>query len=88
MITKYKFVEIEGCTAFDFTINGISLIDISKEKQLEVLDYLYEQFKIQLEEGSVQFQDFVKIFQYSDYDFDEHNCEQCGDRVSWTTWEI
>jgi hypothetical protein len=88
MKNKYKFVEYSGCTSGGFTINDKFLEDISQKEQDEVLDYLFMQFKIQLKENYVQFQDFVKLFQYSDYQCAKHNCETCGDRWDQTQWEI
>lgn len=88
MSTKYKFEEVTGCTAFDFLVNGNSLSDISKNDQDEILDYLFVKIKEGIKENTIQLEGVVQLFQYDDYEYDEHVCEQCGDTVSTTTWNI
>ncbi len=85
---KYKITETEGCMSFDFTINDESLMDIPNDRQIEILDYLFAQYKEQLKEGTVLFTDFVKMFQASDWGHENGSCGCCGDSVSWATWEV
>jgi len=88
MQTKYKFVETTGCTAFDFTVNDKSFSDVSKSEYDEMLNYLFEKIKEGISEQTILLEDVVKLFQYDDYEYDPHVCEQCGDTVSTTTWNI
>ena len=85
---KYKFVETTGCTAFDFTANDKSLSDISENDQDEILEYLLLKIKEGIKDNTIQFQNVVRMFQYDDYEHDDHVCGQCGDTVSTTTWNI
>ena len=86
--TKYKFVETTGCTAFDFTVNDKSFSDVSKSEKDEMLNYLFEKIKEGVGEQTILLEDVVKLFQYDEYEYDPHVCEQCGDTVSTTTWNI
>jgi len=88
MSTKYKFEEVTGCTAFNFLVNGISLSDIPKNDQDEILDYLFVKIKEGIKENTIQLESVVQLFQYDDYEHDDHVCGQCGDTVSTTTWNI
>ena len=88
MSTKYKFEEVTGCTAFNFLVNGISLSDIPKNDQDEILDYLFVKIKEGIKENTIQLENVVQLFQYDDYEHDDHVCGQCGDTVSTTTWNI
>ena len=88
MSTKYKFEEVTGCTAFDFLVNGKSLSDIAENDQDEILDYLIIKIKEGIKENTIQFQNVVQLFQYDDYEYDDHVCGQCGDTVSTTIWNI
>jgi len=88
MKTKYKFEEVTGCTAFDFLVNGKSLSDITENDQDEILEYLFLKIKEGIKENSIQFQNVVQLFQYDDYEYDDHVCGQCGDTVSTTIWNI
>ena len=45
MNSKYKFVETNGCTAFDFTANGKPLSVLTDEERSEILDYLFLKIK-------------------------------------------
>lgn len=86
--TKYKFEQIDGCVAFNFLVNGETLADLSEEKQEEILDYLLAKFKEEFKQKSVAISSLVELFQYDNYDYDDYECDQCGDRVSTTTWNI
>jgi hypothetical protein len=88
MSTKYKFEEVTGCTSFDFLVNGKSLSDIPKNDQDQILDYLFVKIKEGIKENTIQLESVVQLFQYDDYEYDDHVCEQCGDTVSTTTWNI
>jgi len=88
MSTKYKFEEVTGCTAFNFLVNGNSLSDIPKNDQDEILDYLFVKIKEGIKENTIQLESVVQLFQYDDYEHDDHVCGQCGDTVSTTTWNI
>ena len=88
MKTKYKFEEVSGCTAFDFLVNGKSLSDIAENDKDEILEYLFLKIKEGIKENAIQFQNVVQLFQYDDYEYDDHVCGQCGDTVSTTIWNI
>lgn len=88
MKTTYKFEEVTGCTAFDFLVNGKSLSDIAQNEQDEILEYLFLKVKEGIKDNTIQFQSVVQLFQYDDYEYDDHVCGQCGDTVSTTTWNI
>jgi hypothetical protein len=87
-MSKYKFVETQGCTAFSFTINDQEIGDIPKEKLKEIINYLCEKMKEGIDDGTVHFPDIVRSFQTSDWGSDKERCDQCGDTVSWEIWEI
>ena len=86
--TKYKFIETTGCTAFDFTVNGKSFSELSKKEYNEMLNYLFLKIKEGISEQTILLENVVQLFQYDDYEYDPHICEQCGDTVSTTTWNI
>lgn len=86
--TKYKFVETTGCTAFDFTVNGESFSDLSKEEYDKMLNYLFEKIKEGINQQTILLEDVIHLFQYDDYEHDPTICEQCGDTVSTTIWNI
>jgi hypothetical protein len=86
--TKYKFIETTGCTAFNFTVNDKSFSEMSKLEYDEMLNYLLEKIKEGIGEQTILLEDVVRLFQYDDYEYDPHVCDQCGDTVSTTTWNI
>jgi len=88
MKTKYKFVQTTGCTAFNFTVNGESIADLSEEKQHEIIDYLLAKLKEEYTQGTILIGNIVEMFHYDDYEHDPERCDQCGDTVSTTTWNI
>jgi hypothetical protein len=88
MKTKYKFIETTGCTAFNFTVNDKSFSEIPKPEYDEMLNYLLEKIKEGIGEQTILLEEVVRLFQYDDYEHDPHVCDQCGDTVSTTTWNI
>ncbi len=86
--TKYKFIETTGCVAFDFTVNSHSFSELSVQEYDTMVDYLFVKIKQGLKEQTILLEDVVKLFQYDDYEYDDYSCEQCGDTVSTTTWNI
>lgn len=88
MKTKYKFVETTGCTAFDFSANGNSLSELTDAERSEILDYLLLKIKEGVQEQAILLENVVQLFQYDDYEHDPNICEQCGDTVTTTTWNI
>jgi hypothetical protein len=86
--TKYKFIESTGCTAFDFTVNDKSVSELSENEYNEMLDYLFVRIKDNIKDQTILFEEVVRLFQYDDYEYDPNTCEQCGDNVSTTTWNI
>lgn len=85
---KYKIQITEGCTAFDTTINGKSEINLLPEEREEFMNYLMEQLKAGIKDGTVSLNSVIQNFQYSDFGSKDGSCGQCGDSVSWTVWEI
>lgn len=86
--TKYKFVETTGCTAFGFSVNNQSISDLPEQEYNEMLDYLLVKIKEGIKEQTILLENVVQIFQYDDYEHDNYICEQCGDSVTTTTWNI
>ena len=88
MNTKYNFVETIGCTAFDFTANGKSFSDMSEQEHTEMIDYVFAKIKKELKNHTILFEDVVRLFQYEHYESDLEPCDQCGDTVDTTIWNI
>jgi hypothetical protein len=85
---KHKFIKTEGCTAYGFTVDGESVADIPREKEYAIFDYLIERIRERFDNREIQLLDVVEMFEYNDYKYEKNPCDQCGDSVSWTTWEI
>ena len=86
--TKYKFIETTGCTAFDFTVNDRAFSELSNQEYNEMLNYLFIKIKEGICEQTILLEQVIKLFQYDDWEHDPNICEQCGDSVSTTTWNI
>lgn len=83
-----KFIKTEGCTAYGWRIDGKRLQDFSEEESEKILDYLIVKLKERIKDRNMCLTDLVQIFHYDDYDYDPIACDQCGDSISTTTWEI
>jgi hypothetical protein len=87
-MTKYKIEIVEGCTAFDTIVNGVSIVDIPENEKEEIVNYLIDQLKESYKRGEVTLESLIQNFQYDDYERDDYVCEQCGDTVSTTIYNI
>jgi hypothetical protein len=85
---KYKFEETIGCTAQCLLVNDSPFYDLSTEEQEEIVDYLLTQIKESYKGHGVILSDLLHLLQYSDYKVDKDYCDQCGDSVATTTWEV
>jgi hypothetical protein len=87
-MTKYKIKIVEGCTAFDIKINGVSIVDVSENEKEELVNYLFVQLKESYKRGEITLHSLIQNFQYDDYECDNEPCGQCGDTVSTTIYNI
>jgi hypothetical protein len=87
-MTKYKIEIVEGCTAFNTVVNGVSIIDIADNEKEEIVNYLIDQLKESYKRGEVTLESLIQNFQYDDYECDNEPCGQCGDTVSTTIYNV
>jgi hypothetical protein len=85
---KYKFEETVGCTASSLLVNKEEFYDLSEENQDEIINYLLIKIKEGYKKHEVGLTDLLHLLQYTDYETVKENCDQCGDSVSITTWEL
>jgi biotin synthase-like enzyme len=85
---KYKFEETVGCTASSLLVNKEEFYDLSEKEQDEIIDYLLLKIKESYKEHEINLTDLLHLLQYTDYEMIKENCDQCGDSVSITTWEV
>lgn len=78
----------EGCTAY-CTLVDDKRIDQMKDDEIRAfIDYLLLKVKEGIMDGTISFNRLIELFQYDKYEEAEHTCEQCGDTVTTTTWNL
>jgi hypothetical protein len=85
---KYNIIITEGCTAFDFSVNGKSVSEFSNEEHSQLVDHLLLKIKEEIAEQTILLQDIVRLFQPDDWKSDTNPCEQCSDYLRSTTWNV
>jgi hypothetical protein len=83
-----KFIKTEGCTAYGWSVDGKDLQDLPQEEQNQIFDYLVLKFKEKISENNLLLTDLVEVFHYDDFEFDSERCDQCGDSITTTIWDI
>ena len=83
-----KIVITEGCTAFDTKIDGISTSDMSKEQLEKAVEIIVQNIRKGIWENTSSLNSAINIMEYDEYKNDNCYCEQCGDSVSTTIWNI
>jgi len=93
-MTKYNIIISEGCTAFYTDVNGKTVggsyepTRLTEEEENELVDYLLVKVKEGITNSTISLNALIGLFQYDDYETDEYSCEQCGDSVSRTIYNI
>jgi len=85
---KYRIVKTEGCVAFGLKINDKDINDFTEKEKEEFIDYLLATVKEHIRNNHASIESLIGILQYDDFETDSHVCDQCGDSVSKTIWEI
>jgi hypothetical protein len=88
-----KIIISEGCTAFYTTVDGKLLYGegdnvMTDEERNELVDYLMLKMKKDVDKGCILINNLIELFQYDDYECESHCCDQCGDTVSRTYYNI
>ena len=84
----YNISKTEGSTAFDFSVNGKSVSEFSNEEHSQLVDHLLLKIKEEIGEQTILLEDVVRLFQPDDWKSDSNQCEQCGDYIQTTTWNV
>lgn len=85
---KYKIQISEGCTSYYTKINDNYYEDMSETEKLEFIQYLSHKLIHGLINNEISINSVIGVFQYDEYNYDSKSCDQCGDTVSVTTWNI
>jgi hypothetical protein len=82
-----KFEITQGCTAYNFTVDGKRYHDMSAEEKEKIIDHVLAAAKQQILNNHVGFEGIIEHFQYDSY---EHGpkCETCGNSVTKTIINI
>lgn len=88
MVPKYRIVISEGCTAFWTTVNDKMVRDLSKEEFETFLDYILAKIKEGVVNNEASIDTVIRCLRETENEYDSESCEQCGDNVSRSIWEI
>jgi hypothetical protein len=84
-----KIVITEGCTAYNTTIDGVSLSDLPKKYIEDVLlDKVLSELKKRVLQNNIDINSIIQLIEYDNYESSKEPCDQCGDHVTTTTWNI
>lgn len=87
-MSLYKIEISEGCTAYHTLVNDVDINNLTEVQKTDFIDYLLQKLGEGLANNTVSFDTIINAFQYDEYDADVNPCEQCGDFVSRTIWNI
>jgi len=83
-----KIVISQGCTAFYTLVDDKNVTDMTPEEYNTFVDTLLGKLKQHIIENTVNLDSVIQCFQYDDWETDKDSCDQCGDTVDRTTWNI
>ena len=81
-------IEYSTCMDESWTVDGKDLREMDKTETDNFIQYLLIKMQDHINDGSLFVTDLIRLFQYSEINFDSENCEQCGHTSSTTTWEV
>jgi hypothetical protein len=82
-----KIVKRYGCTAASFTVDGIPYDDLTSEQVQKLEDAIFAAIRKEIADGSSSHYDLIDSV-YSNEVTHSESCEQCGDSVCTTKWDI
>lgn len=85
---KYKIEDTMGCTAYNLSINGKSVDDMTEQEKDEVFDYLLLQLKSLYKDHGIDIREILRYFDPDESEQDKEPCDQCGDYVSVDTYYL
>ena len=89
---KYKIVKTDGCIAFGFEVNGKSLYGqydrMTQEEEDAFTEYLLNKIKEEVKAKRICLTELVECLYCESHEDDGVYCDQCGDTMTTTTWNI
>lgn len=82
-----KFEITQGCTAYDFTVDGKRYNDLPQEEKAKIIDHVLANVKQKILENHLAFDGIIEHFKYDSHEVGP-KCEQCGDSVTRTVINI
>lgn len=76
-----KFEITQGCTAYDFSVDGKRYNDLSMEEKAKIIDHVLVKVKEQILNNHIAFEGIMEHFQYDSHETGP-KCSQCGDSVT------
>lgn len=73
-----KFEIMQGCTTYNFLVDGKKFSDLSQEEQSKIIDVALAKMKQEILNNHISFQGILEHFKYDEYDVG-NKCETCGD---------
>lgn len=83
-----KIIITEGCTAFNITVDGVSISDLPKATYTVVVNKIIDNIRERVLKNNISLDSLINLLEYNNYETSEEPCDQCGDTVTKTTWEI
>jgi hypothetical protein len=87
-MSRYNIEIIDGCVAYDTRINGKSINDLTEDEHDQFLEYLLKKIEEGVKNNTVSIQTLIETLQYDEFEYDKDVCEQCGDQIARTVWNI
>lgn len=87
-MSRYKIEISEGCTAYYTLVNDVDIKDLSERQKTDFIDYLLQKLREGVADNTVSINTLIQAFQFDEYHYDRESCDQCGDTVSRTIWNI
>jgi len=82
-----KFEIMQGCTTYNFLVDGKKFTELSQEEQGKIIDIVLSKVKDGILNNHISFQGILEHFQYDEYE-SGNKCETCGDTPSKITINI
>ena len=83
-----KIIMTEGCVADNTTVDGIDVSEMTMEQYTAFIDKVLAKVRESAMENSIRTESILNLLEYDEYESDDEPCDQCGDHVSKTTWNI
>jgi hypothetical protein len=80
--------ELSGCTVSGITVNGKDWMDLTAEERGQAVFGVLKKIAESYDTNEITFSSILGLLDPDKVEYDDDPCDQCGDTVAISTWNV